>query len=280
VPIGGHDDLGESMLRASEHFLNDVFVFQNIESSQQLGDIFWKLQNLQQLLDNYALSFKDHQLIFKAFCHKSFAHECKVDIPNNERLEFLGDSVLQLIVSEKLMQRYPDKKEGQLSKLRSSIVNTDSLSALAQMLKLDGLILLGKGEFQEQGFSKESLLADSFEAFLGAVYQQYDLQKARVVLEQMLQEYEKQTGKDLFHDQVLNVFDAKSRLQEVVMKEFKVNPVYEASEFKDKKKTMFKVSLIVKDTIIKTITHESKKKAMQILAKDVLEQKLYQLKGN
>src|SRR5690606_7587849 len=112
-----------------------------------------------------------------AITHRSFAHEVKFKCEHNEKLEFLGDSVLQLIISQKLYEMYPDLKEGVLSKLRSSIVNEASLFKLAKSLELDGLILLGRGEFNEEGYLKPSLLSNLFEAILGAVYLDSNLQK-------------------------------------------------------------------------------------------------------
>lgn len=265
------------MVLASDYFLNEVFVFQNIENSSNLVEYFSKLPQLNSFQTILGYQFKDLNLLFNVFCHKSFAHEAKWEISNNERLEFLGDSVLQLIVSQKLMHRYPEKKEGDLSKLRSSIVNAQTLAKLALLLKLDQLILLGKGEFNEHGYKKESLLADAFEALLGALYLESGIEECQRVILQSFAEYHKKTGDDLLGDQILMEFDAKSRLQELVMQLYKEHPVYESEEIKEKKKTFFKVTLLIKNKILNSTTNESKKKAMQILAKEAINKKLYQL---
>lgn len=265
------------MAYASDYFLNDLMVFENIETTDKLIEYFSKLSQLTNLENKLHFTFKDTKTVFMAFCHKSFAHESKLEISNNERLEFLGDSVLQLVVSEKLMNAYPDRKEGDLSKLRSSIVNAKTLSKLALMLKLDKLILLGKGELREKGYQKESLLADVFEALLGAIYLESGIENCKKIILQIFDDYQKFSKTDILSDDVLLEFDAKSRLQEKTMQLYKLNPLYESVEVKQNKKTFFKVNLIIKDKIINTVVHESKKKAMQILATDALKNNRYQL---
>lgn len=263
------------MLSASEYFINDIFVFKSIENSNELVIYFNQFEPVKSLQQQIHYTFKNPSLLFNVFSHKSFAHESRFEIQNNERLEFLGDSVLQLIISQELMLKYPNKKEGELSKLRSSIVNTSTLAKLAAFLKLDKLILLGKGEYQEHGQQKESLMANCFEALLGAIYTEAGLEKSINVLFEILAQYQVKTKENIFSDEVLLDFDAKSRLQEIVMKEHKVHPVYQAKEIKQNKKLLFEVSLIIKKQILATITHESKKKAMQLLAKEALKNKLY-----
>lgn len=264
------------MLSASAYFINDIFVFKNIEVSDELVAYFNQFDLAKKLQSQIQYTFNQPKLFFKVFCHKSFAHESRFDIENNERLEFLGDSVLQLVISRELMHRYPSKKEGDLSKLRSSIVNTNTLSKLASILSLDKLILLGKGEFQEQGHKKESLLANCFEALLGAIYLEAGLEKASQVILNIIEQYQEKTNEDIFSDSALIDFDAKSRLQEIVLRDHKVHPLYQSKEIKEKKKQYFEVSLVIKKQIVATITHESKKKAMQLLAKKALKNKLYQ----
>lgn len=264
------------MLCASEYFINDIFVFKKIESADELVTYFNQFDLAIKMQQQIQYTFNGSELFFNIFCHKSFAHELRFDIQNNERLEFLGDSVLQLIISRELMQRYPFKKEGELSKLRSSIVNTVTLAKLADILNLDKLILLGKGEFQEQGHRKESLLANCLEALLGAIYLEAGLEKAADVILRIIQQHQEKTKENILSDDVLLDFDAKSRLQEIVMREHKVHPLYQSKEIKENKKLFFEVSLVIKKKILATITHESKKKAMQLLAKKVLKNKLYQ----
>lgn len=258
------------MAYASDYFLNEVLILEAINDTNDLIEHFCKLPQTNQLQLKLNYHFKTKSNLFNVFCHKSFSHEAKWEIPNNERLEFLGDSVLQLVVSEKLILDYPDRKEGDLSKLRSSIVNAKTLSKLAKMLKLDQLILLGKGEFKEKGHLKESLLSDAFEALLGAIYLESGMHECQKIIINMFSDYLKSSGTNLLSDDVLLEFDAKSRLQEAVMQLYKQNPIYESVELKKNKKTYFKVSLKINEKIINTITHESKKKAMQLLATDAI----------
>ena len=126
------------------------------------------------------------EVILSALSHKSFVHELKADIENYERLEFLGDAFLDLYVSEKLFAQYPDLKEGQLSKLRSNIVNEETLSSIAIYLGIDKIVLLGKGELKEKGNEKNSILCNVFESILGAVYLSQGVNGAYTYLDKVL----------------------------------------------------------------------------------------------
>ncbi|HBX82833.1 MAG: ribonuclease III [Propionibacteriaceae bacterium] len=120
------------------------------------------------LLDTLGIEC-DPQLFELALTHRSYAYE-NGGLPHNERLEFLGDSVLSIAVTEFLYLSYPDRSEGQLAKLRSAVVNAHALADVARDLELGPMIRLGKGEVTTGGFNKSSILADTFEAFLGAVH--------------------------------------------------------------------------------------------------------------
>lgn len=110
------------------------------------------------------------QRLAQALTHKSYSHELKGQLPHNERLEFLGDAVLSLVISQALMAAHPEASEGTLSRLRAGLVNTRSLAEMAEGLGFGEALRLGKGEAQNGGRRKRSLLADSFEAVLGAIY--------------------------------------------------------------------------------------------------------------
>jgi len=115
--------------------------------------------------------FKDKDLASTSLTHKSFINESKEEkAKDNERLEFLGDAVLNLLISELLMKSFPDKDEGVLSRKRSSIVSEKSLARLARKIDLGSFIRLGKGEDKTRGREKESILSDAMEAVIGAVY--------------------------------------------------------------------------------------------------------------
>ncbi len=123
----------------------------------------------------------DPELVLLAFTHRSFAYE-NGGLPTNERLEFLGDSVLGLVVTDSLYRSHPDFSEGQLAKLRASIVNMHALAGVGRTIGVGALLRLGKGEEQTDGREKPSLLADGVEAMLGAIYFQHGLETARAVI--------------------------------------------------------------------------------------------------
>jgi ribonuclease-3 len=137
----------------------------------------------QALLDALGVDLPE-DLLFLALTHRSYAYE-NGGLPTNERLEFLGDAVLGLTITDELFHRHPDRPEGDLAKLRSSIVNTQALADVARQLTEDGLgahLLLGRGETNTGGPDKSSLLADGMESLLGAVYLHHGIDKARQVI--------------------------------------------------------------------------------------------------
>ncbi|UBH14021.1 ribonuclease III [Macrococcus armenti] len=126
---------------------------------------------LNDTLLNLNIKPKQIELYIQAFSHSSFINDFKLDkVKDNERLEFLGDAVLELMVSQYLFQKHPDMPEGKLTKLRAAIVCEPSLVTFAKLLNFDQLILLGKGEEKTGGRTRPSLIADAFEAFVGALY--------------------------------------------------------------------------------------------------------------
>jgi ribonuclease-3 len=137
----------------------------------------------QPLLDALGVDLPD-ELLTLALTHRSYAYE-HGGLPTNERLEFLGDAVLGLTVTDELFHRHPDRPEGDLAKLRASVVNTHALADVARCLTDDGLgahLLLGRGEVNTGGADKSSILADGMESLLGAVYVHYGIDTAREVI--------------------------------------------------------------------------------------------------
>jgi ribonuclease-3 len=129
----------------------------------------------------------DPELLERALTHRSFAYE-NGGLPTNERLEFLGDSVLGVVITTALFHNHPDLPEGQLAKLRASVVNMRALAEVARRLSADGLgsyLLLGKGEESTGGRDKNSILADTLEALLGAIYLQYGLDTTAIVIHRL-----------------------------------------------------------------------------------------------
>jgi ribonuclease-3 len=141
------------------------------------------LTSRQDLLDALGVDLPD-ELLELALTHRSYAYE-NGGLPTNERLEFLGDAVLGLTVTDELFHRHPDRPEGDLAKLRASVVNTQALADVARNLSGEGLgthLLLGRGEANTGGADKSSILADGMESLLGAIYLQHGITTARDVI--------------------------------------------------------------------------------------------------
>ncbi len=127
----------------------------------------------------------DPELLVLALTHRSFSHE-NGGLPTNERLEFLGDTVLGLVVTEALYRRYPDLSEGELAKMRAATVSQKALAAIARTYGLGSFVLLGKGEVRTRGHDKDSILSDTVEALIGAVYVSHGLEVARELVHRLV----------------------------------------------------------------------------------------------
>jgi len=154
-------------------------------------------------------------------------------------------------------------------------VNETTLSHIAQINKLDSIILLGKGEIKNNGFNKAGVLSDCFEAVVGAIYLDSNFEKVKEIIFNVFSDYETKNGVSLFDLKTLQDSDPKSKLQEITMKEFQITPKYESEEIVENKQKVFKVSLILKEQILATEINISKKKAMQNLASKVLKENIY-----
>jgi ribonuclease-3 len=163
--------------------------------------------------------FAQVKFLETALTHSSFANE-QSGIEDNERLEFLGDAVLELCISEEGFRRYPSAHEGQLTRIRSQLVKEQSLAGMARGLKLDQYIRLGRGEELQGGRERDALLADAFEALLGAVFLDGGFEAARrTILEIFEEEWPARA-------MLPETKDYKSRLQEVAQELFRDRPVY------------------------------------------------------
>ncbi len=173
------------------------------------------------IFQKYAgIKFKNLLLLNLAFSHRSYANEISEDVANNEKLEFLGDSVLGLAVAEYLYVSLPSKAEGDLAKIKSFVVSEDSLSEIAKHIKIDNFILIGKGEEYSGGRSKKALLADALEAVIGAYFIDSGFKAARkFILKYLVPEITK-----VLEDK--HKKDYKTLLQEYVQKRFKSYPKY------------------------------------------------------
>ena len=175
-----------------------------------------------QFQDIIKYSFKDVSLLKKAFTHSSYANEKHIEkYDNNERLEFLGDAVLELVISDFIYNAYPHMPEGELTKLRAGTVCEGSLAEKAREIHISEFIMLGKGEETTGGRNRDSILADAFEAVIGAVYLDGGIEAARM---HILRQLEGTIGKIIG---TLNTIDCKTRLQEEIQKASKEPLHYE-----------------------------------------------------
>ncbi len=166
------------------------------------------------------IRFRKLELLNLAFCHRSYANESGADISNNEKLEFLGDSVLGLVVSEYLYRTLTDRAEGDLARIKSFVVSEDSLAEISKSIKVDNFILIGKGEEYSGGRSKKAILADCMEAVIGAYYLDSGFKASRsFVLKYLVPEINKVLENR--HKK-----DYKTLLQEYVQKRYKSYPRY------------------------------------------------------
>lgn len=207
-------------------------------------------------------AFADPRLLATALTHSSFANERGESAGHNERLEFLGDAVLELCVSEELFARFPEAPEGELTLLRSQLVNESSLAAMARRLGLESHVLLGRGEENQGGRSRSSLLSDVFEAVVGAVFLDGGYPAAREFVARVFD------GLWPARPAVPKTKDYKSRLQEYTQRTHKSRPTYallgSAGPEHDKR---FEVRLTLPDGQEILATEKSVKKAEQMAAR-------------
>ncbi len=183
------------------------------------------MQHSSELLDSLyskiGYEFKDSNLISTALTHSSYSNESKTKAACNERLEFLGDSVLSLAVSEYVYKTYPDLPEGDLTKLRAGVVSEASLAKVARDLDLGEFLLLGKGEQITGGRDRDSILADAMEAIIGAIYLDGGFEKAKdFVLKQLKSAIE-------HHYMNNGHWDSKTQLQELLQSKAGTEITYE-----------------------------------------------------
>lgn len=201
-----------------------------------------------ELLKNYTefekitnYTFKNKNILDKSLRHSSYVNEqSDVNLDDNERLEFLGDAVLNLVVGDILMKRFPLLKEGDLSRMRSNLVNETQLAIIAREINLGAVIKLGKGEEQTNGREKNSILSDVFEAVIAAIYVDGGFDAAFKFIETLFSNHiDNSNNPSLNHD-------FKSRLQELSQTQFKVIPKYKVvhESGPDHNKT-FKVQLTI-----------------------------------
>jgi len=220
------------------------------------------MKNLLDLEHKLNYYFNDRNLLKNALLHKSLGNERKeYKNQNNERLELLGDAVLDLIVAEYLYKNYKNASEGTIAKLKAMVVSEPILAKISRQIGVGKFLMLSRGEVMSGGRNRESILADSFEAILGAVYIDSNLEEARVFALSHIKQY-------IDHiEENEDILDFKSILQEYVQKEFRTVPTYElvAERGPDHMKE-FEIQVIVGNYKEKAVAR-NKKKAEQLSAK-------------
>ncbi len=189
----------------------------NVEMERERGDALSVLQG------KISYQFNDPDLLDVALTHRSYANErAGEEYRDNERLEFLGDSVLNVIISHLIMERFPHCHEGELTRLRASLVNEKSLADISKNLGINQYLLLGKGESRRGGREKSSLISDAYEALIGAVYLDGGLEKAFAVVEK---QFAPRLAEGLTDDG-----DFKTKVQQISQSRFGCSPRYRLSD--------------------------------------------------
>ncbi|MBI5099289.1 MAG: ribonuclease III [Nitrospirae bacterium] len=223
-------------------------------------------KNIADLENNLGYTFKKKSLLKEAITHKSYAHEKqKGSLSFNERMEFLGDSVLELIISEYIFTTYPEYTEADLSRIKAYTVQESTLAEIAKSINIGECLILGKGEEMTGGRKKDSLLADAFEAVLAAIYLDGGYKKAKAfILRHLIYKTDELSTKNF-------IFDFKTKLQEVAQAEFGVLPAYviHKEEGPEHKKT-FEVKVFINENYLGLGKGKTKKAAAQKAAEAAL----------
>ena len=222
------------------------------------------MQRVEKML---GVTFTDRAVLQSALTHRSYLNEHReADWPHNERLEFLGDAVLELVITDFLYRKYPDKPEGELTAVRAALVNTVSLSEAAGTLGVNEYLLMSRGEAKDSGRARQYILANTFEAIIGALYidQGYDAAK-RFIGDQLFAKTERIVEHRLWQD-------PKSRFQELAQERESVTPVYETlSQSGPDHDRTFVIGVFLRQEKIAEGSGRSKQEAEQAAAEAAVE---------
>ncbi len=230
------------------------------------------MTNKKELEKKLGVTFKNATLLKNALVHRSYLNENRSkELENNERLEFLGDAVLELIISAELFIKYPNKTEGELTSIRSAIVRTESLAQESRRLGIAEDILMSKGERDSGGQDKDFILANTYEAILGAIYLDLGIKECEEFIKRtVLKKLPRVISEELF-------IDPKTKIQELVQAKYKVTPVYKViKEHGPDHDKSFTVALKVGNKVMAKGSGLSKQKAEEEAAQkgiDILEKK-------
>ena len=222
-------------------------------------DIF-KVEGLLQY------TFNDKTLLLSALTHRSYLNEHKeATWTHNERLEFLGDAVLELVITDFLYKKYPDKPEGELTAVRAALVNTVSLAAASNTLGVNPYLLMSKGEAKDSGRARQYILANAFEAIIGALYMDGGYEPAQAfIAKHLFEKTEQIVEKRLWQD-------AKSRFQELAQEHRSITPSYQtlAQEGPDHDR-IFTIGVYLKEEQVASGSGRSKQEAEQAAAEQAI----------
>ncbi|MBI4924301.1 MAG: ribonuclease III [Bdellovibrio sp.] len=224
----------------------------------------------EELQDSLGYKFGDRGILIQSLTHTSYGHEYLQDKPialrDNERLEFLGDAILDVIISDLLIESFPNASEGQLSKMRAAVVNEKTLADVAKLINLQNLVRLGKGESLTGGNLKPSILSSTLEAIIAAVYLDGGFNAAYPVVRSLFSRFFEEER------ELISFYDHKTQLQEILQSRWKLAPTYNLIQTHgpDHAKT-FEVEVKINGKILASAIGTSKKEAEQNAARMAVE---------
>lgn len=227
------------------------------------------MNNLTIFQEFLKIIFKNQDILQQAFTHRSYLNENpELNLRHNERLEFLGDAVLELVVTERLYKDYPDKTEGELTTWRAALVNAKMLADIAKDIHLNDYLLLSKGESKEIGKARDYILANTMEAFLGALY----LDQGIKVCEKVIASYVLSKLPLVLKDKLFE--DSKSRFQELAQENTGVTPTYAVlQEWGPDHEKHFRIGVMLNQELIAEGEGTSKQEGEQEAARNAIERK-------
>jgi len=232
------------------------------------------MKSISEFASQIGINFIRPELLEQAFVHRSYINEHRdYELEHNERLEFLGDAVLELVVTDYLFGKYPERSEGELTSFRAALVNTVTLSETADELKLNDYLLLSKGEARDNGRARQAILADTFEAVIGAIYLDQGYASARdFIARQLFGKTEEIVKKNLWQD-------PKSVFQEKAQENMSITPSYQVMKAvgPDHNKR-FTIGLYLADELVAEGEGHSKQEAEQEAAQKGLVRKGWVIK--
>src|SRR3989339_347373 len=232
----------------------------------QINKILKEAPFFNQLENRIGHLFSDRSLLVSSLLHRSFVNEfstAKSTLESNERLEFLGDAILGAIITSLLVERYPKLAEGELSLLRSALVNEESWGMLAKFLNLDYLVIVSRGEQQAGGYKKDSILANTFEALFGDIFLDSNYEQTKRIFCDLLAQYDRATGHQFLAASKRESANVKGKVQEYFLKEHLALPEY---RFVLLENNQYQADLYVGDKLLASASDSSKKKAAKAAA--------------